>query len=73
MKTFFQIIQILISILLTLFILMQSRGAGLSAAFGGTGGFYTSKRGVEKILYQTTVVLAVLFLLISFVTALVHE
>ena len=53
--------QIIISILLVLFILMQDKGTGLSATFGGSGNFYASKRGVEKILSKGTVLLAILF------------
>lgn len=55
-------VQVIISVFLILSILVQQRGAGLSATFGGSGGFYTSKRGVEKFLYIATIVLAALFL-----------
>ena len=61
MQTFLLILQAVISILLSLAILTQQRGTGLSATFGGSGGFYTSKRGAEKVLSNATVVLAVLF------------
>ncbi len=47
--------------LLTASILMQSRGAGLSSAFGGEGNVYRTKRGVEKALFQATIVFAILF------------
>lgn len=53
--------QAVISVLLSLAILVQQRGAGLSATFGGTGGFYASKRGAEKVLHEATIVLAFLF------------
>ena len=47
-------------------ILMQSRGSGMGAAFGGGGGesFHT-RRGVEQRLYQFTIVLAVLFVVVA--------
>lgn len=61
MKTFLSIFQIVISILLVLSILSQQRSSGLSATFGGTGGFQVSKRGAEKILFILTIVFAVLF------------
>ncbi|MEK7673401.1 MAG: preprotein translocase subunit SecG [Patescibacteria group bacterium] len=54
--------QVILSILLSLVILLQQRGTGLSATFGGSGTFYTSKRGIERFLGQATVVLMVLFL-----------
>ena len=42
-------------------VLLQSRGAGLGATFGGDSSVYRSRRGIEKRLFQFTVVLAVLF------------
>jgi preprotein translocase subunit SecG len=53
--------QIVISIGLMASILLQARGAGLSSAFGGDSAVYRSRRGIEKRLFQFTVVLAVLF------------
>ena len=46
-------------------ILMQSRGSGLGATFGGDSSVHTSRRGVEKRLYQFTIVLAALFVVVS--------
>jgi preprotein translocase subunit SecG len=53
--------QIVISIGLMASILLQARGAGLSSAFGGDSAVYRSRRGIEKRLFQFTVVLAILF------------
>lgn len=64
--------QILLSIGLIAAILLQSRGTGLSGTFGGDSAVYRSRRGVEKRLWQFTVVLLVLFVLfalVAFVTA----
>lgn len=58
MQQVLSLIQIVGGVLLILFIIMQARGAGLSSAFGGEGMFYRSKRGVEKILYRGTIVIA---------------
>ena len=63
METFLKITQVIFSVLLALAILSQNRGSGLSAMFGGEGGFYRSKRGAEKVLSVATVVLAVLWVL----------
>ncbi len=67
-----QISQIIIPILLITVILLQSRGTGIGGAFGGGsgggglgGGDYMTKRGMEKKLYYATIVLAVLFFLVS--------
>lgn len=57
--------QMLVSIALIASILMQSRGAGLGAAFGGDSSVYRSRRGIEKRLFQFTVALTVLFVVFS--------
>jgi protein translocase SecG subunit len=54
--------QLAVSVFLAISILLQNRGAGLSASFGGDFGGYYTKRGMEKFLYGATIVLAVLFL-----------
>lgn len=59
------IFQILIPLLLIVFILLQERGTALGAGFGGGGEVYLKKRGVEKKIFLATVVLAILFVLIS--------
>lgn len=71
MKIALQILQMASSGLLILTIMSQSRGAGLSETFGGGGGFYASKRGVEKILAIGTVIIATLFLVSSFLITIV--
>lgn len=63
----FLLIQILIAILLIVTILIQARGAGLGEAWGGSSEFFTSRRGMEKIIFLATIVLAILFLLSSIV------
>jgi preprotein translocase subunit SecG len=62
MSKFFTILQLVSALLLVVTILMQQRGSGLSGLFGGSGDVYRSKRGAEKMLFITTIVLAVLFL-----------
>ncbi|HUR17063.1 MAG TPA: preprotein translocase subunit SecG [Candidatus Limnocylindrales bacterium] len=57
--------QMLVSIALMASILLQARGAGLGATFGGDSSVYRSRRGIEKRLFQFTVVLAVLFVIFS--------
>lgn len=62
MKLALAIIQVLSSIFLIIAILLQNRGTGLSSVFGGEGNIYRAKRGVEKILFYLTILLAILFL-----------
>ena len=57
--------QILVSIALIIAILLQARGVGLSGTFGGDSAVYRSRRGVERRLWQFTIVLLVLFILFS--------
>ncbi len=59
---FIPILQTILSILLIASILLQSKGAGLGAAFGGEGTVYSSRRGFEKTLFLATIVLSILFL-----------
>lgn len=47
--------------LMTLAILLQQRGASLGAGFGSSGELFTTRRGVDKSLFDTTIVLAVIF------------
>ena len=55
----------IVSIALMASILLQSRGAGLGATFGGDSSVYRSRRGIEKRLFQFTIVLAILFVIFS--------
>jgi preprotein translocase subunit SecG len=57
--------QILVSIALIVAILLQARGTGLSGTFGGDSAVYRSRRGVERRLWQFTIVLLVLFIVFS--------
>jgi len=60
-----KIIQIVLAIALTVAILLQNRGTGLSGIFGGGNNVYLAKRGVEKILFIATIVLSILFFSVS--------
>lgn len=51
------------AVLMVLSILLQQRGASLGAGFGGSSELYTSRRGVDKNLFEATIVLAVVFVL----------
>ena len=64
--TWIKIAQVIVSILLIVAILLQNRGTGLGSAFGGSGGVYLTKRGLEKKLFIVTIILAVIFFSLSF-------
>lgn len=61
MRDAISIFQIVVSVLLVAAILLQQRGTGLSATFGGEGNIYRTKRGLEKMIFSATIALAVLF------------
>jgi preprotein translocase subunit SecG len=62
---FLSIGQIVVGLALMGSILLQARGTGLSGTFGGDSAVYRSRRGVERRLWQFTIVLIVLFVLFS--------
>lgn len=51
------------AVLMVLAILLQQRGATLGAGFGSSGELYTTRRGLDKNLFEATIVLGVLFIL----------
>lgn len=57
----FGIITIISAGLMVAAILLQSRGASLGAGFGSSGELFTTRRGVDKNLFEATIVLAVIF------------
>ncbi len=65
MNPFLAFGQIIVSVALIFAILLQARGTGLSGTFGGDSAVYRSRRGIERRLWQFTIVLLILFVLFS--------
>ena len=65
MQLALRITHIVVSTLLVTAILLQTKGVGLSTAFGGSSEVFRTKRGAEKIIFIFTIILAVLFTLTS--------
>ena len=65
MKEFLPIAQIVVAVFLIVFILLQQRGTALGSAFGGGGGFYATRRGIQKKIFWATVVLGALFIILA--------
>jgi preprotein translocase subunit SecG len=57
--------QLIVAAALVFSILLQARGSGLGGTFGGDSAVYRSRRGIERRLWQFTIVLIVLFTLFS--------
>lgn len=68
LKVLLPYVQMLAAILLVVVILLQQKGTGLGAAFGGEGNIYQTKRGFEQILFTSSIILASLF----FITAILN-
>jgi len=61
--TLLQYVTVISAALMILSILLQQRGASLGAGFGSSGELYTTRRGLDKSLFDATIFLAVVFVL----------
>lgn len=71
MQVYFNIALIILSLALIVAILLQSRGGGLGAMFGGdamSGGQYKTRRGLEKTLFQVTIGLSIAFFVLVIIS-----
>lgn len=68
MQLILKIIQIAVASALVALILFQQRGTALGSSFGGEGGgFYSTRRGIQKKLYWATIVLGITFIILAIV------
>ncbi len=67
MTTLLTALQMVLGIFLIIVILLQQKGAGLGAAFGGGGGIESTRRGSDLMLYRITIGLSIAFFLTSLV------
>ena len=68
MDSFLIIAQMIISVALVGAVLLQVRGGGLGGIFGQADTVYRTKRGAEKVLFQLTIALVVLFAVVAILT-----
>lgn len=66
-KQIIDVIIIILGLILGALVILQSKGTGLGSTFGGDMGFYGTKRGAEKMLFIFTIIVAILFFIISLV------
>jgi len=64
-QTYFNIAQIIVAVVLIIVLLLQVRGGGLGGIFGQPESVYRARRGVERTLFQATIALIVVFVLLS--------
>ena len=69
-----RIVQIIIAVAVIVFILLQVRGAGLGSIFGGSsaGSVFKTRRGVERLIFNITIVLVILFAAVSILSVVIH-
>jgi preprotein translocase subunit SecG len=70
---YLNIVQIIISIALIALAVIQSRSAGLGRMFGSDSTIYRTRRGVEKTIFNLTIVLAVVFFVTSLLSVLLQS
>ena len=73
MPTALSVTQIVISIVLILVILLQVKGGGLGGIFGQADSVFRTRRGLERRLFQLTIILVVLFLITAIITLKVSQ
>ncbi|MCH8741590.1 preprotein translocase subunit SecG [Patescibacteria group bacterium] len=73
MEKILLISQIIVSILLVVFILLQQRGTALGSAFGGGegGGFYGTRRGIQQKIFWGSIVLGALFIILALLNLII--
>ena len=63
---------IIVSVALIASVLLQSKGVGLGGLAGGdSGGVYTQRRGIEKVMFYITIALSAVFLMLSLISVLI--
>lgn len=70
MTTFVLIAQIIVSVLLVVLVVLQTQSSGAGSIFGSDTSVYRTRRGLEKTLYQATIAVSIIFILISLVAVL---
>ena len=73
MQTGLSIAQIILSISLILVILLQVKGGGIGGIFGQADTVFRTRRGLERRLFQLTIVLVVLFIIVAIITLRVGQ
>lgn len=67
MKNIILILNIIFSVLIVIFILLQGKGAGLGSAWGGGGEQFQTRRGVEKLILWLTSIFIFIFFILSII------
>lgn len=71
MATFVLIAQIILAVLLVVLVVLQTQSSGAGSMFGSDTSVYRTRRGLEKTLYQATIGVSIVFIVISILSVLV--
>jgi len=71
-KNILLVIQIILSLVLIFLIVVQSKGSGISSSLMGGSSVYSTKRGVEKAIFNITILIAGLFFISSVILLAVN-
>ena len=71
MKNVLLFVNIILSVIVSILILLQGRGAGLGSAWGGGGETFQTRRGIEKFSLRLTVILIIVFFVVSLINLFV--
>ena len=70
MTKYLNIVQIILSGVLIALVILQGKGGSLNSLFGGEGGVYKTRRGLEKTLFKFTIVIIVAFFVFSLLSVM---
>jgi preprotein translocase subunit SecG len=73
LTVYLNIVQIIVSIALITLTVMQGKGGGMGRMFGGDSSVYATRRGLEKTVHNVTIILAVIFFLVSLLSVLLQS
>jgi len=65
LSTTLNIAQLVVAVTLSIVLLLQAKGSGFGAGLGGTTSVFKTRRGIEKTLFQLTIVLIIVFVFVS--------
>jgi preprotein translocase subunit SecG len=68
MGPYLNVIQILVCVLLVALVLLQARGSGLGSVFGQDNAVFRTRRGAERVIFQITITVAIIFCALSIFT-----
>jgi preprotein translocase subunit SecG len=70
--TALNLVMIIVSLVLILVVLLQTKGSSFSGAFGGdTGSINRTRRGLEKTLFQFTIIIGIVFAVMAFLSSII--